>query len=175
METIFTEKKSLTNEIEVKLNKQVEQEAIASQHYLAFASWLHTQGLEGTAKFMYQHAEEERMHMMKLIKYINDVGGQAQIPAIPVVRNAFTDLKEVLDLALEHELSVSRSINRLVEFCLDRKDFGTLQFLQWFVEEQREEEKITRRIQELYRIIGTQNQGIWLFDKAVSELTEQPA
>lgn len=172
MRTIITKNKSLTDAVEAKLNKQVEQEAIASQHYLAFASWLHTEGLEGVAKFMYQHAEEEREHMMKLIKYINDVGGMASVPAIPVVRNSFTDLKEVLDLALEHELEVSRSINRLVEFCLDRKDFGTMEFLQWYVDEQREEEKITRRLHELYRIIGTEGQGIWLIDKAIGDLAD---
>ena len=75
----------LNTKIETALNKQVELEAASSQYYLAMASWAENNGYNGVANFFYQHSDEERMHMLKLVKYINERGGKAKIPALKAV------------------------------------------------------------------------------------------
>ncbi|MGB0525741.1 MAG: ferritin [Flammeovirgaceae bacterium] len=172
MKSIVTKTTSLTSEMEARLNEQVSMESASSQYYLACASWLHKEGYEGAAAFMYQHANEERMHMMKLITYINDSGGHALAPEITGIRNHFSSLKEILDYALEHEIEVSHSINNIVDFCFEIKDFATLQFMQWYVQEQREEEQICRRAIEIYEIIGDDAQGLWMIDKEIGKLAQ---
>ena len=175
MKTIVTKTTSLSKEMEARLNEQVSMESASSQYYLACASWLHKEGYEGGAAFMYQHADEERMHMMRLINYINDSGGHALAPEIHGIKNEFGSLKEILDYALEHEIQVSHSINDIVDFCFEIKDFATLQFMQWYVQEQREEEQICRRALEVYEIIGDAGQGLWMIDKEIGKLTAQAA
>lgn len=173
MKSIVTKTTSLSPEMEARLNEQVAMESASSQYYLACASWLHKEGYEGGAAFMYQHANEERMHMMRLINYINDSGGHALAPEITGIRNSFISLKEILDYALEHEIEVTRSINTIVDFCFEIKDFATLQFMQWYVQEQREEEQICRRALEIYEIIGDSGQGLWMIDNEVGKLVQQ--
>ena len=72
----------LIKTIEDALNNQIKIEAESSQYYLAMASWAETSGLNGTAKFLYMHSDEERMHMLKLVKFVNERGGNATIPAL---------------------------------------------------------------------------------------------
>ena len=72
----------LHKDIEKALNDQITMEAESSQAYLAMASWAENQGLEGIAQFMYTHSDEERMHMLKLVKYVNERGGKAKIAAL---------------------------------------------------------------------------------------------
>ena len=69
----------LSKVIEDALNKQVTVEAASSQVYLAMASWAETLGFEGVATFMYAHSDEEREHMLKLVKFINERGGHAKV------------------------------------------------------------------------------------------------
>ena len=72
----------LSKEIEKSLNDQLKIEAVSSHYYLAMASWAENKGYPGIADFMYQHSDEERMHMLKLVRYINERGGVAQIPSM---------------------------------------------------------------------------------------------
>ena len=72
----------LSKKIEAALNGQIAVEAMSSQAYLAMASWAENQGLSGTAAFLYKHSDEERMHMLKLVKFVNERGGKAVIPAL---------------------------------------------------------------------------------------------
>ena len=163
---------SLSEEIIAMLNRQVQMEGLASQQYLASASWCHKEGYEGAANFMYKHSEEERMHMMKLINYINDSGGHALAPDVKDIRNDFGTLRELFDYALEKELKVSESINKIVGECFEGRDFTTFQFMQWYVEEQREEEQVCRRILELFDLIGEEGQGLWLIDQEIAKMDE---
>ena len=85
--------------IEKALNKQIELEASSSQFYLSMASWAEAQGLSGTASFLYKHSDEERLHMLKLIKFINERGGEAVIPALikpPTTFKSLTNDREIL-------------------------------------------------------------------------------
>ena len=85
----------LTKKVEKSLNRQIELEANASQFYLAMASWAETKGLEGVANFFYRHSDEERAHMLKLIKYVNERGGHAIVPALDKPPKVFDCLSHV--------------------------------------------------------------------------------
>lgn len=151
--------------IEKALNKQVMKEADSSHFYLAMASWAECNGLNGTAQFLYQHADEERIHMLKLIKFINERGGKALVPAVGQPPQKFDSLLNVFELLFKHELSVTESINSIVSTCLKEGDHITYNFLQWYVSEQIEEESLARTILDKLKMIGSDKGGLYLFDR----------
>ncbi len=151
--------------VEKALNKQIELEASSSHFYLAMASWAETHGLTGTSLFLYKHSDEERFHMLKLVKFINERGGKALVPAISQPPTEFSSLKDIFDLLLEHELNVTDSINNVVDICLKEKDYTTHNFMQWYVSEQLEEEALARNIKDKLNMIGNDKGGLYLFDR----------
>lgn len=151
--------------IESALNSQILKEASSSQFYLAMASWAETQGLGGTASFMYQHSDEERLHMLKLVKFVNERGGKAIVPALPQPPTSFENILHVFESLLDHELGVTESINGIVDLCLKEKDYTTYNFMQWYVSEQMEEEALARTILDKLKMIGTDKGGLYLFDR----------
>ena len=155
--------------IEKALNKQIELEASSSQFYLSMASWAESQGLSGTSSFLYKHSDEERLHMLKLVKFINERGGAAIIPALIKPPTTFQSLSNVFESLLEHELNVTESINNIVGLCLDEKDFTTHNFMQWYVSEQLEEEAMARTILDKLNMIGNDKAGLYLFDRDLNE------
>lgn len=155
----------MNKRIEAALNDQVHKESSSSHFYLAMASWAENNGLNGTAKFMYQHSDEERFHMLKLIKFINERGGVATVPAVEQPPKTFDSLERVFELLLEHEIMVTSSINDVVDVCLQEKDYSTHNFMQWYVSEQLEEEALARGILDKLRLIGGDKGGLYLFDR----------
>ena len=154
---------------EKALNKQIELEASSSQFYLSMASWAESQGLSGTSSFLYKHSDEERLHMLKLVKFINERGGAAVIPALIKPPTTFQSLSNVFESLLEHELNVTESINNIVGLCLEEKDFTTHNFMQWYVSEQLEEEAMARTILDKLNMIGNDKAGLYLFDRDLNE------
>jgi len=146
------------------LNKQIEMEGNSSQVYLAMASWAEVQGFEGISTFMYKQSDEERMHMLKLIKYVNQRGGAAKVSATNEPKLDVSNYKTLFKQLLEHEIKVSESINILVGITLDERDFATHNFLQWYVAEQIEEEANARTILDKINLIGDDKGGLYLFD-----------
>ena len=91
-----TKSKIIMNKrVEEALNDQIKKEASSSQYYLAMASWAESNGLNGTASFMYTHSDEERFHMLKLVKFVNERGGRAVVPQLEKPPHEFKNLKNV--------------------------------------------------------------------------------
>lgn len=158
----------LSKSIQDALNKQVQMEAESSQAYLAMASWAEIQpGLEGVTEFFYKQSDEERIHMMKLIRFVNERGGFALIPALAQPIVTFKSLKSAFEEFLKHELLVSNSINDLVHLSLAEKDYATHNFLQWYVNEQIEEERTARVLNDKLELIGDDRSGLYLFDRDI--------
>jgi len=156
----------LSNTLQEALNEQVLLESASSQAYLAMASWADIQpGLQGVTEFFYQQSNEERVHMLKLIKYINERGGFAVVPALAQPIITFQSLKRVFEEFLRHEIVVSESINELVHLAFQEKDYATHNFLQWYVQEQIEEERVARVMNEKLELIGEDKSGLYLFDR----------
>ncbi len=163
----------LKEKIEKALNKQIELEASSSQFYLAMASWAETVGLNGTSAFLYGHSDEERQHMLKLVKFINERGGKAVIPALTQPPSTYSSIMEIFESLLEHELNVTDSINNVVDVCLQEKDYTTHNFMQWYVSEQLEEEALARNIIDKLNMIGNDKGGLYLFDRDLETLAAQ--
>lgn len=163
----------LSKEIQKALNHQVKIEGDSSQIYLSMASWAENQGFEGIATFMYAQSDEERMHMLKLIKYINQRGGEALIPDVSQPELDYTSFKTLFTQLFEHEVFVSKSINELVHISLTEKDYATHNFLQWYVAEQIEEEATARTILDKINLIGDDKGGLYLFDNDIKNFPGQ--
>ncbi|ADV49168.1 ferritin [Cellulophaga sp. E16_2] len=161
----------LSKTIEDALNHQVKIEAESSQIYLAMACWAEVKGLEGVAGFMYDQSQEERDHMLKLVKFVNERGGHAQISELSAPNVTFNSFKEMFEKLFEHEVFVSNSINELVHISLQEKDYATHNFLQWYVAEQIEEEAMARTILDKINLIGDDKGGLYLFDRDIQQLT----
>lgn len=155
----------LPKKLEDVLNAQVEKEAYASVLYLSMASWAETKGLAGVAQWFYAQADEERLHMLKFVKYINERGGHAIVPQVNKPPHTFNGVKHVFEASLEHEQMVTASINHIVGMCLEEKDFTTHHWIQWFVEEQLEEESSVQGVIDRLNLLGEGN--LYMFDRDI--------
>lgn len=161
----------LAKNIQNALNAQVAKEAASSQSYLAMASWAEIQpGFDGITEFFYAQSNEERMHMLKLIRYINERGGFAVVPELPQPVITFPSLKKLFEEFLKQEISVSESINELVDLALTEKDYSTHNFLQWYVAEQIEEERLARTLNDKLELVGDDKGGLYLFDRDIEQV-----
>lgn len=162
----------LSKTMQSALNEQVKIEAQSSQVYLAMASWAEIQpGIDNITSFFYNHSDEERMHMMKLIHFVNDRGGFAVIPPLEQPTLTYPSLKHAFSELLKHEIYVSESINKLVDIALNEKDYATHNFLQWYVAEQVEEEALARTMNDKLEMIGEEKSGLYLFDRDILNVT----
>lgn len=155
----------MNKRIEKLLNEQIEKEYSSSQFYLAMASWSENKGMNGTASFLYLHSDEEREHMLKLVRFINERGGEAIIPALDKPDVNFNSTMNLFTSLLEHEQMVTKSINNIVGACLEEKDYTTHNFIQWYVSEQLEEEALARNIIDKLKLVGKDTGGLYQFDR----------
>lgn len=162
----------ISDKMESALNKQIEREAYASFLYLSMASWCEKESLNGCAEFMFRQSDEERHHMTRIYKYIAEVDGHAITPAVSQPPLEFDSVQKLFQEVFEHEQKITVSINELVDLCYAEDDYSTLNFLQWYVEEQREEENLMRTILDRIRLIGDGPQSLYYIDKEVHELNE---
>lgn len=161
----------LSTQMIEKLNKQITLEMYSSNLYLQMGSWCESKGLEGSARFLYAHAKEELDHMRKLFSYVNGTGVMAVIGAIDKPKEDFKSIKDIFEMTMNHEKKITASINTLVEFALEEKDFSTFNFLQWYVSEQHEEEKLFNNILDKIEIIGIEGRGLFMIDKEIGTMT----
>ena len=165
----------LSKSIESALNEQIKVEAESSQIYLSMACWAEIQGFEGVSQFMYAHSDEERMHMLKLVKFVNERGGHAKVSELAAPPAEFGSFKDMFQTLFDHEVMVSESINDLVHITLQERDYATHNFLQWYVSEQIEEEALARNILDKINLIGDDKGGLYLFDNDVKQIVAQDA
>jgi len=158
----------LKNKVEEFLNRQVEREEYSSNLYLSMAVWAETTGLSGVAEWFYSQSDEERLHMLKFVKYINDRGGKAIIGAVKQPPSDFESINTIFLQVLKHEQFISESINEVVEVCAEEKDFTTQNWLQFFVNEQIEEEASVQLILDKLKLVGENN--LYMFDRDIMTL-----
>ena len=154
----------LPKKVEDILNVQADKEGYSSHLYLSMASWAETQGLSGIADWLYEQAEEEREHMLKLVKYINERDGKAKIIAVKEPPAEFGSVQEMFEKVLEHEKYVTASINEIVQVCIDENDYTTHNWIQWFVTEQIEEEASAKAILDKLKLAEGQ---LYMFDRDI--------
>ncbi|TCP93487.1 ferritin [Cricetibacter osteomyelitidis] len=152
------------------LNDQMNLEFYSSNLYLQMSAWCEQKGYPGAASFLSAHAAEEMQHMRKLFTYLNETGALAIITAIEAPAHDFASLKEVLEKTYEHEKFITSKINELVGKTFEEKDYSAFNFLQWYVAEQHEEEKLFSGILDKLNLLGEDGKSLYFVDGELAKL-----
>ncbi|MXP67711.1 non-heme ferritin [Pantoea sp. Aalb] len=163
----------LTVEMISYLNNQLNLEFFSANLYLQMSAWCSDKSFEGTAYFLKMHSREEMEHMQRLFNYLSDTGAMPQLGNINAPSVCWNSLGDVLKEALEHEELITTKINDLAHVAMMNKDYSTFHFLQWYVAEQHEEEKLFKTILDKLTLVGYKGEGLFLIDKYLERLTTQ--
>lgn len=157
------------------LNAQLNREFYSSNLYLQMSAWAEQAGLDGAAKFLRAHADEEMMHMHKMFDFINESDALAVLGAIESPPTSFENINDVFEQIYEHEQHITQCINEIVAAAFAEQDFSTFNFLQWYVAEQREEEHLVKTILDKIQLIGTAKEALFFLDREIGQLaTNKP-
>lgn len=162
----------IKQEIVKLLNEQIAKEMFAANLYLSMSSWCYENSFDGAGLFLFQHADEESGHAKRLITYLNETDSKVLITDIAAPESSFNGLLDVFEKTYAHEQKITQSINNLVDYTLQNKDYSTFNFLQWYVSEQHEEEALFRGIVDKIKLIGSNGDGLYLADRFIKELAK---
>ncbi|HGN1705769.1 TPA: non-heme ferritin [Providencia rettgeri] len=161
----------LTTDMIKKLNEQLNLEFYSANLYLQMSAWCSDKGYEGAAAFLKAHSQEEMEHMQRLFDYLSDTGALpllGQIAAPPV---AFKSIADVFQQTYEHEQLITKEINKLAHLAMTTQDYSTFNFLQWYVAEQHEEEKLFKSVLDKLDMVGESGKALFLLDKDLKSLS----
>jgi ferritin len=148
-----------------KLNQQINLEFYSSNLYLQMSAWCEDKGFDGAALFLRKHANEEMDHMKRLFTYVSETGGLPILGAIEAAPHSFESLRDIFEQILEHECLITEKINNLAHAAFSSQDYSTFNFLQWYVAEQHEEEKLFKGVLDKLEMIGNDGPAMFLIDK----------
>ncbi|MCM1992284.1 ferritin [Oceanirhabdus seepicola] len=154
-----------------ELNTQIGFEFYSANLYLAMAAYCSSQDMDGFANFFRVQAEEERFHAMKIYDYINDMGGRVNIGAIDEPINEYSSMLDCFEKAYAHEKSVTKRFYDLISLATDEKEFATISFLQWFIDEQREEESTFNKLMKKLQRNKDNSAGVYMIDTELATRT----
>lgn len=156
----------IPSEVEKALAEQINQELTAAYTYLAMGAWFDRESLDGFAHWMQMQYQEETAHAMRLFRYLLDRGGNLELEGIAKPRTEYNSVREVFEKALEQERQNTESINALYGLAGNLNDYATKSHLQWFLDEQVEEEKSIEDVLALLDRAGTDPSALlYLNDK----------
>ena len=164
--------------MEKALNAQMTQEAWQAQVYLSYAAWAEENNFGGISEFLYKHAHEEREHMFKIIKFIINRGGKVKVDAIKAAPADPKDLGDCLKKLLQHEVDNSKLIDGLADLAHKERDWASLNFAQWFVKEQVEEETLFSNLLDKYTLATSKKEGnvnLYDLDKDIAKASQEAA
>ena len=147
----------ISKKMNKSLNDQITHELDASHRYLAMAYCFDAMGLKIFGKHFAKQSAEERTHALKIAKYVQDVGGDVELGRIDNPKSDYKNAKEIVKAALSGEETVTKQIHELMALAEDEKDYTARNFLEWFVNEQVEEEVSMRDLLQLVTIAGDAN------------------
>ncbi len=155
--------------VEAALNEQIVQEFYASQYYLSMSAYFERTGYPGFAHWMRMQADEEREHALRIFDFVNDREGRVTLGRIDSPPSEFGSPLEVFQAALAHERKVTALIGELYRLALEEVDYPTQVMLQWFVNEQVQEEKIASDIVDRLRLAGDNKSALLLLETELGQ------
>jgi len=155
------------------LNEQINLEFFSSNLYLQMSAWCEDRGFEGAAEFLRKHADEEMQHMHRLFTYVSETGALPILGSIEAPRHDFESLGDVFRETYKHEQMITEQINKLAHVAFTAQDYSTFNFLQWYVAEQHEEEKLFKGILDKLELVGENGQALFFIDKDLAVLAKE--
>lgn len=150
------------------INDQINIELYSAYLYLEMHNHYIDSELNGFGNWFYVQTQEERDHAMLFLKYLQNNGERARFADVKAPDATFLDFREPLSAALAHEQKVTASINNIYACAYDKKDFRTMQFLDWFVKEQGEEEKNAESNLKKFDLFGNDPKGLYMLDSELA-------
>lgn len=150
------------------LNDQIKHEFYASHLYLAMSAHFEAKNLPGFAHWMRLQHEEEHEHAMRIFDFINDRDEHVVLQAIDQPPSEFGSPLDIFTQALKHERKVTGQINELYRLAAEEGDYASQSMLQWFVDEQVEEEKVTGDIVDQLELIGDDSTALFMLDRELA-------
>jgi ferritin len=151
--------------LENALNDQINAELYSAYMYLSMSAWFDDTGLPGMAKWMKAQYQEEMFHVDKFFHYVLERGGKVTLRAIEAPPTTWDSALDAFEKTLAHEQHVTGLINELASLCMDERDHATLNFLQWFIAEQVEEEATASELVNQLRMVGKSGHGMLMIDR----------
>ena len=158
----------LDSKVAKLLNEQINKELYSAYLYLDFSIFYNDKGLDGFANWYMIQAQEERDHAMLMLQYLQNNGEKVTLEAVAKPDKEFKELIDPLKAGLEHEMYVTSLINDIYEAAYNVKDFRTMQFLDWFVKEQLEEEENADKLVNKYKLFGDDPKSLYLLDQELA-------
>ena len=155
----------MNDKIEKLLNEQINKEFFSAYLYLDISNYYDKLDLDGYANYYMVQAQEERDHALLFMKYMQTNGLKVTLDAIAKPDKTFTSVLEPLEAAAEHERYVTGLINEIYHEAHQGKDYRTMKFLDWFVDEQMEEEDNADTMINRYKLFGQDPRGLYLLDQ----------
>ncbi|MFP1758405.1 non-heme ferritin [Lonsdalea quercina] len=160
----------LKKEMIQKLNEQLNLEFYSANLYLQMSAWCGNKGFEGASAFLKSHSQEEMEHMQRLFDYLDDTGSMPVLGAIEAPPVEFDSLTDIFKLTFEHEQLITGKINELAHAAMTLQDYSTFNFLQWYVAEQHEEEKLFNSILDKLAMVSTSEGGLFFIDQDLKRM-----
>lgn len=160
---------SISDKVVETLNKQINAEIYSAYLYLSMAAYFESIGLKGFANWMRVQWQEELTHAMRIYDYVVERGGRVRLHAVDEPPSEWKSPLEAFEAAHNHEMKVTAMINELVELALKERDFATYNMLQWFVDEQIEEEASTQEVVNKLKLVGDDGKGIFMLDRELAQ------
>ena len=157
------------------INRQIQREFYSAYFYMSMKAYFKDNSLDGFANFFDVQVKEERDHALKLIWYLEEVGGKLELRNIEAPPNEFNSPKEIFELTYKHEQFVTASIYEILDLAHELKDHKTISFLQWFVDEQVEEESNMETYLNKLKFIANDASGIFIIDNEMKARVYTPA
>jgi ferritin len=159
----------LSNKIEKAINKQINHEFTNAYTYLAISAWFDSQNLSGFAHWMRLQREDELSHAAKLMEFVVDRGGRVELEAVGKPKGSYGSPKDAIAAALKIEQSTTALVNNLCTLAAEEKDYATQSRLQWFVDEQVEEEKSVSEILAKLEMAGDSKGTLLMLDHQLAK------
>ena len=158
----------INTKVEDAINKQINAEVYSAYLYLGMSARCTEMNLKGMAHWLYVQSQEEMTHAMKFYRFVLERNGHPVLPAIEGVRSDWKTPLEMFEVAYAHEQKVTAMINNIMDIALAERDHATASMLNWFVDEQVEEEANSSEIVEKLKQIGESKEGLFMLDKDLS-------
>jgi ferritin len=155
----------LSKKMEAALNEQIKEEMASAYIYLSMAAYFESANLGGFARWMTAQSNEELEHAMKFYEYIYDRGGRVVFEALEQPPVDFEGPVDVFEKTLAHEQYITGRIHKLYAQAVGEGDYASQGILQWFVDEQVEEEKTAGDILETLKMIGDKGHALYMMDR----------